>query len=88
MLGGGQTIPPIEGRREGQQRGKIAFAGLKSIKCFSVQSQDSHRTVGIVFPLCMVSNTFLIPSGEGQDLHEVETSQKQTDPGNTTAEKW
>lgn len=39
-LGGGQAISPIEGRRKGQREGKIAFTGLRTTKCFSMQEPE------------------------------------------------
>lgn len=83
MLGGGLTITPIEGRREGQWRGKIAPAGLRGIKCFSCARNPScgralsdlsisvtwhSETIGIVFLLRTMSDTFPVSSGEGQGL--------------------
>lgn len=72
MLGGGQAIAPIEGKRGGAWEGKIAFTLLRNIKCFFVQKREPllskvsilspklSETVGVVFLPCTVNSTFLI----------------------------
>lgn len=52
MLGASQAIAPIEGRREGKGRGKIASTLLRSSKCFSVYEPEPGSHISKSIDIC------------------------------------